>query len=69
MRFDNCLYIIPSVDKPIKLVFEESSIEVNEDMTLTLKMPATLAEIAELFNMTIDEVLRTKFGIYTLEET
>lgn len=68
MRFDNCLYIIPSVDKPIKLVFEESSIEVNEDMTLTLKMPATLAEIAELFNMTIDEVLRTKFGIYTLED-
>lgn len=68
MRFDNCLYIIPSVNKPIKFVFEEISIEDNGDMTFTIKQPATLSEIANMFNMTIDEVLNTKFGICTVDE-
>lgn len=68
MRFDNCLYIIPSVDKPIKFVFEGISIEDNGDMTFTIKRPATLSEIADMFDMTIDEVLNTKFGICTVDE-
>lgn len=68
MRFDNCLYIILSVDKPIKLVFEGISIEDNGDMTFTIKRPATLSEIADMFDMTIDKVLNTKFGICTVDE-
>ena len=68
MRFDNCLYIIPSVNKPIKFVFEEISIEDNGDMTFTIKRPATLSEIADMFDMTIDKVLNTKFGICTVDE-
>ena len=61
MESNDCLYIIPSVDKSIKLVFEGPSIEDNGDMTFTIKRPATLAEIAEWFDMTVDEVLNTKF--------
>ena len=68
MESNDCLYIIPSVDKSIKLVFEGTSIEVNGDMTFTIKRPATLAEIAELFDMTVDELIHTKIGIYKLEE-
>lgn len=68
MESNDCLYIIPSADKPIKLIFEGPSIEDNGDMTFTIKRPATLAEIAELFDMIIDDVLHTKFGIYKLED-
>ena len=64
MEFNDYLYIIPSADKPIKLVFEGPPIEYNGDMTFTIRRIATLAEIAEWFNMTIDEVLNTKFGIF-----
>ena len=64
MEFNGCLYIIPSADKPIKLVFEGPHIEDNGDMTFTIRRIATLAEIAEWFNMTVDEVLNTKFGIF-----
>ena len=64
MEFNDCLYIIPSVDKPIKVVFEGPSIEDNGDITFTIRRTATLAEIAEWFNMTIDEVLNIKFGIF-----
>ena len=62
MEFNDCLYIIPSADKPIKLVFEGPPIEDNGDMTFTIRRIATLSEIAEWFNMTIDEVLNTKIG-------
>ena len=64
MEFNNYLYIIQSTDKPIKLVFEGPPIEDNGDTTFTIRRTATLAEIAEWFNMTIDEVLNTKFGIF-----
>ena len=64
MEFNDCLYIIPSVDKQIKLVFEGPSIKDNEDMTFTIRWNATLLEIAEWFDMTVDEVLNTKFGIF-----
>ena len=64
MEFNDCLYIIPSIDKPIKFVFEGPPIEDNGDMTFTIRRTATLAEIAELFDMTVDEVLNTKFGIF-----
>ena len=49
-------------------MFEEISIEDNGDMTFTIKQHATLSEIANMFNMTIDEVLNTKFGICTVDE-
>ena len=61
MKFNDCLYIIPSADKPIKLVFEGTSIEDNGDMTFTIRRTATLAEIAEWLDMIVDEVLNTKF--------
>ena len=64
MEHNDCLYIIPSVYKPIKVVFEGPPIEDNGDITFTIRRTATLAEIAEWFNMTIDEVLNTKFGIF-----
>ena len=67
MEFNDCLYITPPMDKPIKLVFEVPPIEDNRDMTFTIRRTATLAEIAEWFDMTIDDVLHTKFGIYKLE--
>lgn len=68
MEFNNCLYIIPSAYKPIKIVFEGTSIEDNGDMTFTIRRTATLAEVAELFDMTVDEVLNTKFGICAIDE-
>ena len=37
MEFNDCLYIIPSVDKPIKIVFEGTSTEDNGDMTFTIR--------------------------------
>lgn len=37
MEFNDCLYIIPSVDKQIKLVFECQSIKDNGDMTFTIR--------------------------------
>lgn len=64
MEFNDYLYIIPSADKPIKLVFEGPPIEDNGDMTFTIRRTATLAEIAEWFDITVDEVLNTKFGIF-----
>lgn len=64
MEHNDRLYIIPSVYKPIKVVFEGPPIEDNGDITFTIRRTATLAEIAEWFNMTIDEVLNTKFGIF-----
>lgn len=33
-------------------------------MAFTIRRTATLTEIAEWFDMTIDEVLNTKFGIF-----
>lgn len=68
MKNNEYLYIIPSVDKPIKFVLEGISIEDNGDMTFTIKRPATLSEIADMFDMTIDKVLNTKFGICTVDE-
>ena len=68
MKNNEYLYIIPSVDKPIKFVFEGISIDDNGDMTFTIKWPATLSEIADMFDMTTDKVLNTKFGIYTVDE-
>ena len=68
MEFNDCLYIIPSVDKQIKLVFEGTSIKDNEDMTFTIRWNATLLEIAEWFDMTVDEVLNTKFIFFEVTD-
>ena len=68
MEFNDCLYIIPSVDKPIKIVFEGTPIEDNGDMAFTIRRTATLAEVAEWFDMTVDEVLNTRFGIFAIDE-
>jgi hypothetical protein len=63
-KFIDCLYIIPTTNKPIKVVFEnEVFVEDNGDTTLTISRPATLKEIAEWFDISIDELLNTKFGI------
>ena len=47
MEFNDCLYIIPFANKPIKVVFEGPPIEDNGDMTFTIRRTATLSEIAE----------------------
>lgn len=66
---DNTILIIPTPDKPVKIVFENDvSIEDNGDMTLTIKRPATLKEIAEWLDVPIDDVFNCKIGIYNLEE-
>ena len=64
MESNDYLYIIPSADKLVKIVFEGTSIEDNGDMTFTIRRNATLSEIAGWFDMTVDEVLNTKFGIF-----
>lgn len=64
----NYLYIIPTIDRSVKVIFEnEVFIEDNGDMSLSIRRPATLFELAEYFDMPIGELISTKFGIYKLE--
>lgn len=71
---DEIRYVIPCLfnqcDKPIKFVFDDVSVECNDDMTFTVTGKATWPEIADMianmFDMTIDEVLNTKFGVFSI---
>ena len=62
------IYIVPKIDdRPIKIVCDDAKVEFeNGDMVITKKL--TLPEIAELFDVTVDDILSgMKFGIYTVE--
>ena len=66
---DSTILVIPTPDKPIKIVYEnEVLIEDNGDMTVTVKRPATIKEIAEWLGVPINDVFNCKIGIYNLEE-
>ena len=68
MQDNNLIYIIPSTPKPIKIMFDDTFVDCNKDMTITVQKKATLSEIADMFDMTVDEVLNIKFGIYEVIE-
>lgn len=66
---DETIYLIPtSFHKPVKVVFDDVFVDCNENMSITVKKPATLEDIAELFNMTPNEVLNTRFGVFDLND-
>lgn len=58
------IYIIPHIDKPIKVTFEgDVSVVDNGDMSITISQPATLSDLAEIFDMSIEELKNTQFGL------
>ena len=64
------IYIIPKIDdRPIKIVHEgDTKVELDENGDVVIARKATLPEIAELFDVTVDDILSgMKFGIYTFE--
>lgn len=64
------IYIVPKInDRPIKIVHEDTKLELDDNGDLTITRKATLKEIAELFDITVDDILDgMKFGMVTLEE-
>ena len=64
------LFVIPEVEKPIKIIDTDvkSTIDENGNMVITRKMDTV--EIAELFDMPLSDVLNgaAKLGICTIEE-
>ena len=64
------IYIIPKIDdRPIKIVHEGTRVELDENGDIVITRKATLPEIAELFDVTVEDILGgMKFGIITLEE-
>ena len=56
------LYIIPHIDKPIKVTFEDDvSVVDNGDMSITISRTATLSDLAEMFDMSVEELKNTQF--------
>ena len=64
------VFIIPEVEKPIRIIDTDvkSTIDENGNMVITRKMDAV--EIAELFDIPLSDVLNgtAKFGIINEEE-
>lgn len=64
------VFIIPEVEKPIRIIDTDvkSTIDENGNMVITRKMDA--AEIAELFDIPLSDVLNgtAKLGIINEEE-
>lgn len=62
------IYIVPKIDdRPIKIVHENMNVELDENGDMVITRKATLSEIAELFDVTVDDILGgMKFGIVTL---
>ena len=62
VRFDN-------TEKLIKIVYENDiKLEEDDEGNLTVSRPLTLFEIAELFDVSIEDVMEGKIGMWTLEE-
>ena len=65
------IYILPEIkDRPIKIVHEgDTKVELDENGDMVITRKATISEIAELFDVTVDDILGgMKFGMITLEE-
>ena len=61
MRFDN-------IEKPIKIVYEDGlKLEEDDEGNLTISRPLTLFEIAELFDVSVEDVMEGKIRMLTLE--
>ena len=66
------VYIIPTANKPIKVVWENPDWQVNESEdgeSITFSRKLTVEEIAKLFDMTVGEVLSGQIGLYKLDES
>ena len=62
MRFNN-------IEKPIKIVYENDiKLEEDDEGNLTVSRPLTLFEIAELFDVSVEDVMEGNIGMWTLEE-
>lgn len=64
MQDNELAYIVPVSPKPIKIIHDDTFVDCNEDMTITIRGKATLSEIAEWFDMTVDELIYAKIGIW-----
>ena len=65
------IYIVPKIDdRPIKIVHEsDTKVELDENGDMVITRKATLSEIAELFDVAVDDILGgMKFGVFTLKE-
>ena len=64
------IYILPEIkDRPIKIVHEGTKAELDENGDIVISRKATLPEIAELFDVTVDDIFGDmKFGMITLGE-
>jgi hypothetical protein len=62
-------YIIPTVERPIKLVYEDRCCIVERngyDLTLSVKL--TLGEVADLLGVDVRDLLSGKVGCWVLDE-
>ena len=61
MRFDN-------IEKPIKIVYENDiKFEEDDEGNLIVSRSMRLSEIAELFDVSVEDVMEGKIGLWTLE--
>ena len=66
------IIIIPTANKPIKVVWENTDWQVNESEdgeNITFSRKLTVEEIAKLFDMTVEEVSFGQIGLYKLDES
>lgn len=64
------LYIIPKIEnKPIKIVDTDVKADINDNGDIIISKKLDASEIAELFDISITDVLNgtVKFGIYVDE--
>ena len=57
-------------DKPIKIVCEDINMveDTRDDMIIKISRRLTLLEVAELFNVSVEDVLNGKIGYWVVEE-
>ena len=56
------IYIFPHIDNPIKVTFEgDVSVVDSGDMSITISRTATLSDLAEMFDMSVEELKNTQF--------
>ena len=63
----NEVYIIPKIeDRPVKFICNDTKCIINEQGDFVITRPATLSEIAELFDIPIQELLneKVKLGVW-----
>ena len=62
------IYIIPQVDKTVKYVCDNGKTKIDDDGNIVITQKMTPTEIAELFDVSISDVLsgNLRIGMYTL---